>query len=392
MSLSVQNYASDPVDAICLNTPLNGMDSLQSLPLGDVAKENCFLFAWTNAESMAKVISLGTSWGFTYQTVVRALDMSVPQEEGKRPRVFHQPPWWGETSDITRSCCEYLLAFTKGDVGPLMRTGKLAHKTFPYAVVSSLEMGKKSSKLMKPAAGCPPELFFQRPLCVLEDLRKMLQPGTRMLELYGDSARDACGTLTPCLPRGGLPALDGVEGVVGSAKIALAPLGKVKLRAMLQALKKKENSEEVKGLLADFYSSLEEDEASTMAGDDEARGILLAVGDYQLRNFPDKKKKRRAAKDDSAPKAKHGIAAPGPISDDMLAFLGMEKGTEIARTQVVKLVNDYVKEQGLKNGKFIVMDDKLRTILEPEDESTVTYFSLCTLLARHFPKSKKKKT
>lgn len=85
----------------------------------------------------------------------------------------------------------------------------------------------------------------------------------------------------------------------------------------------------------------------------------------------------------------YGIAAPVTISTPLASFLKLGSDTKIARTAVVKLLNDYIKSHGLQNPEMktqILLDDPLRDLLRPPAEfGPVTYFNLSRLLDDHFP-------
>ena len=90
-----------------------------------------------------------------------------------------------------------------------------------------------------------------------------------------------------------------------------------------------------------------------------------------------------------------GFAKAGPISDELAEFIGVEKGTEIARVDVTKLITKYVKEnnlQGEKDGREIYPDDKLKKLLDYDPSKSTKqlgYFNIQKYMCRHFPKKEK---
>jgi upstream activation factor subunit UAF30 len=83
-----------------------------------------------------------------------------------------------------------------------------------------------------------------------------------------------------------------------------------------------------------------------------------------------------------------GFAMPALLSDDMCAFLNKEKGSKLARTDVTRLLNQYIKENNLQNPKdkrTINPDAKLKAILTPAE--SYTYFNLQSHIKHHFVKS-----
>ena len=82
-----------------------------------------------------------------------------------------------------------------------------------------------------------------------------------------------------------------------------------------------------------------------------------------------------------------GIAKPGYISPELCKFIGKDVGTEMARTEVIKHVNSYIKEHGLqdaKNKRIIRPDSKLQSLLKTKKSDEVTYFNLQTFMKRHY--------
>lgn len=101
------------------------------------------------------------------------------------------------------------------------------------------------------------------------------------------------------------------------------------------------------------------------------------------------KSKRRAAS--KAPRTPSGFVKPTKISNELAAFLGKADGTEMARTEVTKEINAYIRSNGLQNkdnGRIINADSKLRTLLKLNGDDELTYFNLQRYMSPHFPKTK----
>ncbi len=77
------------------------------------------------------------------------------------------------------------------------------------------------------------------------------------------------------------------------------------------------------------------------------------------------------------------------VDADLRTFLGLADGEMISRSQVTKRINAYVKENNLKhpeNGRVIIMDDKLRALLNPPEDVQVTFLNLQKYLSPHYVK------
>lgn len=85
-----------------------------------------------------------------------------------------------------------------------------------------------------------------------------------------------------------------------------------------------------------------------------------------------------------------GFVKPTRISDELARFLGKTIGTEMARTEVSKEINAYIRTNGLQdpaNGRKINADTKLSTLLKLNKEDELTYFNLQRYMKHHFIKA-----
>jgi upstream activation factor subunit UAF30 len=86
----------------------------------------------------------------------------------------------------------------------------------------------------------------------------------------------------------------------------------------------------------------------------------------------------------------NGFNRKQKISDKLRAFLGAEPDAMVSRSEVTKFINKYITEKGLKhpeNGRVLVLDDKLRDLLQPPADVTVTYLNLQKYLSPHYVKA-----
>ena len=87
-----------------------------------------------------------------------------------------------------------------------------------------------------------------------------------------------------------------------------------------------------------------------------------------------------------------GFVKPTLISNELAAFLGKDKGTEMARTEVTREINGYIRAHKLqdpKNGRRILPDKKLAKLLKLKKDDELTYFNLQRYMSPHFAKSGK---
>lgn len=103
-----------------------------------------------------------------------------------------------------------------------------------------------------------------------------------------------------------------------------------------------------------------------------------------------KQSSKRKSRSSGAKRAPSGFAKPSAISKELCDFLGKPEGTEMARTEVTRLLTQYIKENSLQdpdNKRKIVPDDSLTALLQVGSDAELTYFNLQKYMKRHFPKS-----
>jgi chromatin remodeling complex protein RSC6 len=87
-----------------------------------------------------------------------------------------------------------------------------------------------------------------------------------------------------------------------------------------------------------------------------------------------------------------GFVKPTKISDELAKFLEKPVGSEMARTDVTREINTYIRAHKLQdkdNGRKINPDTKLATLLKLKKTDELTYFNLQRYMSPHFPKSEK---
>jgi hypothetical protein len=85
-----------------------------------------------------------------------------------------------------------------------------------------------------------------------------------------------------------------------------------------------------------------------------------------------------------------GFIKPRKISNELAKFLGKPAGTELARTDVSRLIDTYIsvnKLQDPQNGRVINPDSKLRSLLAIGENDELTYFNLQGYMKPHFYRS-----
>merc|ERR1712060_340047 len=126
------------------------------------------------------------------------------------------------------------------------------------------------------------------------------------------------------------------------------------------------------------------------------------MGYYRTIRLLNKKKKNTRRKSNNQKTNPSGFNKPTLISDELCNFLNIDKGSLLARTDVTRKINKYIKDNNLqgmikdkinketgkmekvKDNRFINCNDNLHNLLKPTSE--LSYFNLQTYLSPHFKK------
>ena len=121
----------------------------------------------------------------------------------------------------------------------------------------------------------------------------------------------------------------------------------------------------------------------------EFRGLERQVA-RELKAAAKTQAKRKRKSGNRAPS---GFVKPTLISNELADFLGKSHGTEMARTEVTRDINSYIRAHSLQdkdNGRKIIADKKLTGLLKLEKNDELTYFNLQKYMSPHFAKASDK--
>jgi upstream activation factor subunit UAF30 len=107
----------------------------------------------------------------------------------------------------------------------------------------------------------------------------------------------------------------------------------------------------------------------------------------QLKTAQKQSSKRKRKSGNRAPS---GFVKPTRISDELAKFLDKPTSSEMARTEVTREINKYIRTNNLQdkvNGRKINPDSKLSSLLKLKKTDELTYFNLQRYMSPHFAKA-----
>lgn len=172
---------------------------------------------------------------------------------------------------------------------------------------------------------------------------------------------------------------------VSVAPVSVAPVADVAPEVV------ESDSAELTAQTVEFFSKLNQLSTLFAALKTEFRTLEKKWGrELKTAQKSQAKRKRRAGN-----RQPSGFVKPTKISDELAKFLEKPTGTEMARTDVTREINKYIRSHNLQdkeNGRKINPDAKLQSLLKLKKGEDLTYFNLQTYMAPHFAKTAKPAT
>lgn len=182
------------------------------------------------------------------------------------------------------------------------------------------------------------------------------------------------------------PATTKSTKAVKAAAPASAPKAEPVAAAPAPTTEVAEAEKDVAGdLFSDFYSKLQVFSTNFAGLKSDFRFLQKTVSrELRVAKKLNSKRARKMGK-----RSPSGFTVPTPVSLELANFLGKPMGTSMARTDVTKEINNYIRANSLQdktNGRKIIPDAKLATLLKVGKTDELTYFNLQRYMSPHFPK------
>jgi len=153
----------------------------------------------------------------------------------------------------------------------------------------------------------------------------------------------------------------------------------------------------IDGVITDTETSLMELSNDFIGKLQQLSSLLSALkGDYRIlekkwtREVKTAQKSACKRRRKASNRAPSGFVKPTKISDELANFLGKDSGIEMARTDVTREINTYIRANNLQdkeNGRKINPDGKLAKLLKLDTTDVLTYFNLQKYMSPHFAKA-----
>ena len=122
------------------------------------------------------------------------------------------------------------------------------------------------------------------------------------------------------------------------------------------------------------------------------KGEFKTLQKQYVRDIKAAQKQGTKRKRKTGTRSPSGFVKPTRISDELASFLDKPSGTEMARTEVTRDINKYIRTHNLQdkeNGRKINPDTKLAGLLKLKESDELTYFNLQKYMSHHFAKAVK---
>ena len=181
-----------------------------------------------------------------------------------------------------------------------------------------------------------------------------------------------------------VPVVAVVAAPVAAAPVAAAPVAAAPVVAATEP--------SATPTLADDFSQLLSELSSLRSALSSVTSQVRALQKKSEREVKAALKASKKRKSKSGNRKPSGFVKPTAISKELATFLGKDAGVEMARTQVTREINIYIRAHKLQdpqNGRIIRADKRLSKLLKLKKDDELTYFNLQRFMSPHFAKNTK---
>jgi len=199
-------------------------------------------------------------------------------------------------------------------------------------------------------------------------------------------AAPAASTAKVVKAKAAKPVKDAKEQVT-SADVAVVASTDAAATATATATEEAVAAPSSESLISSQFSSISAKLHQVVAFAASLRSELRALERYAVKELRTAQKAGAKKRRKVGNRAPSGFVKPTPISKELAEFLGKSDGSEMARTEVTREINAYIRTNNLQdkeNGRRINPDTKLKTLLKLKKGEELTYFNLQRYMSPHF--------
>ena len=148
-------------------------------------------------------------------------------------------------------------------------------------------------------------------------------------------------------------------------------------------------------VLTDVFSEFMSKLQSLASQINALKGEFRTLEKKSVRELKAAQKAQQKRRRKNTNRSPSGFVKPTLITNELADFLKKPHGTEMARTEVTKEINSYIREHQLQdktNGRKIIPDAQLTKLLKIGTGEELTYFNLQRYMSPHFAKATPKDT
>jgi chromatin remodeling complex protein RSC6 len=173
------------------------------------------------------------------------------------------------------------------------------------------------------------------------------------------------------------------------APVAPAPSTATPEPVAVEASGAEEVSEE-DSLLRELTDALEQVRAEKVRLTEIGKNLATLVENLVKKTTKALRKSNKSRRQRRKANPNSGFQKPVAVTNELCMFLGRPEGTLISRTEVTRMIRDYIKEKSLQNPedrRIITPDAQLSGLLRLEKDEKLTYFTLQSKMNHLFIKA-----
>lgn len=180
------------------------------------------------------------------------------------------------------------------------------------------------------------------------------------------------------------------EAAAAPAPVVAAPVASTEAPAPEVVDAAVDAPSEEDGLLRELTDALEQVRAEKVRLTEIGKNLATLVENLVKKTTKALRKNNKSRRQRRKASPNSGFQKPVAVTNELCKFLGRPEGTLISRTEVTRMIRDYIKEKSLQNPedrRIITPDAQLTGLLRLEKDEKLTYFTLQSKMNHLFVKA-----